>query len=1147
MMESFSISATSLAHLQSALLHSLWQGALAAVVVWAQLRRIPAHRANLRYGMAAAAFASLLLITLFTWQLLESAPASSTRTQTVQTETSEAAPVTPADPFPSQIHAMFHQTAEPAPPSRLPAWPSPKTVITLWLAGVAAMLLRIVRMMHGTRRLRKYSREAHEPMLQAAIAELREAWGMTRRLTVRVTDKLPSPVAMGLFWPVILLPASMATGLPPMQLRAVLAHELAHIHRYDYLVNFLQLVTESLLFFNPAVWWLSRQVRIEREACCDAFAARLIGGTRNYVEALAGVAHRLSNEHTGMVQSLGGEGQCGSLLERLRRLLEPGYRPHVCVRWHGIAGGTLVAAAMLFGLYQGSALGAAGIGWLLSDEERIQVMEQLAEEHDPFPKPLEDDWDRMMTEVSGEIVLPEGGELPAGRKWLQGYVTAKQHTASVSLHLEGTRFHGQIYAGELYIFAEFSGYAPTMAGPITVDSGQPVENVLIPLEPGEISSIRFVDAQGAPVPGLEFTGGYRHLTHSCSLTIRRTSDQNGLIHLDQARVPVPVCVSRAKADGYQYASKENLVLQPGEVYEWVLQEDIPIPGLVVDSATGNPIAGAAIAKVYEQGRGFVSGPDGRVLTVADAHGRFTLNGLSMDRYYYFLVRAPGYGTELLTRITHGDTPIHVEMKPRYVKGMLRGNLSLLDRDSDGATPIIVSGMDLELPLESNFHGAQGRKTPVSIADNGQARFKIDGLRTGELFITAGPNVVRVWVDDPVDDLVIDLPEKKVTTERRVIVKLPAPEYAPPVEGKLGVSILDKDRNTLDRIPDINVANGAAEFAVDVPARLQFHGERLRGSILGPREQDERGSIVNYWDVPEGSGPHVIELPVERAGAIEGRVLRADGSPAAQCGISVRVKSSNGTDVTSRYDHSVRTQASCDPQGKFAFLPLPLGYTLEIQAKEGFCTRKTTTSLTPQQSVRHVELRFPETQDVAVRVVTPGGQPANDVPLSVHYPGVTHSGMRTDTDGRYVFRGVDPSQPFTVTARPGERYQFAAVDLRFDGHENTLRLREGLRVDGYLLESGTDSPLRSWRVSAFPSNNAADYGGAGIEPHLYQVEAITDRDGAFRFTNLCPGTFNVRLRGPRRPIFSPAADEGTFVAGQDTPLIIHVPPRDDGAR
>ena len=95
---------------------------------------------------------------------------------------------------------------------------------------------------------------------------------LTRRVRIVVTERLTSPAVVGVLVPTLILPLSLMTTLTPEQIRFILLHELAHIRRGDYLANLFQLFAEALLFFNPAVWWISHQIRREREASCDALA-----------------------------------------------------------------------------------------------------------------------------------------------------------------------------------------------------------------------------------------------------------------------------------------------------------------------------------------------------------------------------------------------------------------------------------------------------------------------------------------------------------------------------------------------------------------------------------------------------------------------------------------------------------------------------------------------------------------------------------------------------------------------------------------------------------------------------------------------------------------------------------------------------------
>ena len=126
-----------------------------------------------------------------------------------------------------------------------------------------------------------------------------------------------TPAVIGWIRPVVLLPASALSGLEPGQIEALLAHELAHIRRHDYLVNLLQTAVETLLFYHPAVWWVGRQMRAERENCCDDLAVAVCGDALVYARALTELEQiRIAAPRLAMAAN------DGSLLNRVRRLLE---------------------------------------------------------------------------------------------------------------------------------------------------------------------------------------------------------------------------------------------------------------------------------------------------------------------------------------------------------------------------------------------------------------------------------------------------------------------------------------------------------------------------------------------------------------------------------------------------------------------------------------------------------------------------------------------------------------------------------------------------------------------------------------------------------------------------------------------------------
>lgn len=189
-----------------------------------------------------------------------------------------------------------------------------------WALGSALMALRLAG---GWRTARRWRREAGAPppAWAARLRSLGFRMGLRADVELKVTPRLATPAALGVWRPVVLLPAACLAGLPEAYLEALLAHELAHVLRHDYLFNLLQSVLEVLLFHHPTVWWLSRRIRSLREHLADDLAARALGEPRRLALALDALddlaAVRPLTPHLA-VTALG-----GTLFDRVQHLLHP--------------------------------------------------------------------------------------------------------------------------------------------------------------------------------------------------------------------------------------------------------------------------------------------------------------------------------------------------------------------------------------------------------------------------------------------------------------------------------------------------------------------------------------------------------------------------------------------------------------------------------------------------------------------------------------------------------------------------------------------------------------------------------------------------------------------------------------------------------
>ncbi len=217
----------------------------------------------------------------------------------------------------------------------------------VWLAGSCLTLVSLALGVIGVERLRRSSRLVAGGAIESRCRVLAGTLGIARRVSVGVCDRLAGPILIGVVRPLILLPSAALTGWTPAELEMVLLHELAHVRRWDNLVNIIQRVIEALLFFHPAAWWLSAWVRLERELACDRLVVGRLGEPFAYAEMLLLMA--TSRRPGPGVASALADRQAAT---RIRRLLNPGDRSMKLTMPEGLglAGAVVVAFFMAFGL-----------------------------------------------------------------------------------------------------------------------------------------------------------------------------------------------------------------------------------------------------------------------------------------------------------------------------------------------------------------------------------------------------------------------------------------------------------------------------------------------------------------------------------------------------------------------------------------------------------------------------------------------------------------------------------------------------------------------------------------------------------------------------------------------------------------------------
>jgi beta-lactamase regulating signal transducer with metallopeptidase domain len=259
------------------LLHFLWQGT--ALVVIAYVGMMMCRTAQTRYAVGLAMVVLMGVapaMTYFTLHSVEQTGAISSPSMNIEvnhaaTHTIVTAKATTASHSPNVLNYCF--------------W-----MVQLWFAGVVIFSVRSAGGVLLVERLRRRESKQVSERLLALCLNLQRKLGLQRLVLFCECTRLDAPAVAGWLRPTILLPISALTGLSEEQLSSIVAHELAHIKRYDSFVNLFQVVVETFLFYHPAVWWLNKRIREERENCCDDIAVSVCGNPLAYAHALARLA-----------------------------------------------------------------------------------------------------------------------------------------------------------------------------------------------------------------------------------------------------------------------------------------------------------------------------------------------------------------------------------------------------------------------------------------------------------------------------------------------------------------------------------------------------------------------------------------------------------------------------------------------------------------------------------------------------------------------------------------------------------------------------------------------------------------------------------------------------------------------------------------
>lgn len=300
-------SSATLYHLALTLIHFLWQGGLIALTLKLTLIFSSYKHVQFRYIASCIAMLACLLAPIATFSYI------------YQPEISSSAIFLSNNLIVEQANAALHASPSPWYDEFVVSLPY---VSIAWLTVVLLLTSKLTTEIYQVRRLSQVGTVLPSQKLQQRFEQLVKKVGASNKTRLLITLETSVPMALGWLKPIVLIPASMVTGLTPQQLDMLLLHELAHVRRQDYLVNFIQTLVETLLFFHPAVRWISKQMRNEREYCSDDIAVEHAGCAVSYAHTLADTASLCRQHRQSAIPSMAMAASGGDLKQRVVRLVD---------------------------------------------------------------------------------------------------------------------------------------------------------------------------------------------------------------------------------------------------------------------------------------------------------------------------------------------------------------------------------------------------------------------------------------------------------------------------------------------------------------------------------------------------------------------------------------------------------------------------------------------------------------------------------------------------------------------------------------------------------------------------------------------------------------------------------------------------------
>jgi beta-lactamase regulating signal transducer with metallopeptidase domain len=1092
------------AALLEALLHTLWQGALAAALVALALWLLPGSRHGLRH---AACLAGLLLVAagwIATWAWLDEARAAGPATL----PSPVPAAVSPDHP-PAGTAPEFADRAAAAPPASAP-FRMRNVLGSIWMLGVALGLARLAAALRAAGGLKRRAAPLGDPALLEAFETIRARLGIRARVLLMESAELAVPAVYGLLHPVVLLPSGLTERLSPDVLKAVLAHELAHLRRWDAWINLAQLALEALLFFNPFVWWISFLLRNEREACSDALAASLGSDETWYAAALADYAADLhARAFPPLLLGMGGTGP--GWKDRMARLLFPAYRPGIRLGTAGLLLGLALLASGLWLLKSGS--GFLARQW--TGKERLAYVAALQKEFPP-PAVLQEDAPEREGKLAltGRIVDALGNPVPQAGVVVNSNAPRSSYTACAQTGADG-RYALEVPFGRIRLGVCKEAFAPVFAEiPVPAD-GNKAEAPDVVLPPGFSAALKIVDEAGSPLAGVPLSFRYSgppDIGHG-----QATSDALGLAVFSHA-ASLPMAVDIVYP-GYEQMRSREAKLQEQAPTTLVLRKAVPLRVRILSRKTGQAVPGAWVylANSQSQTGGWSNvipeqAPDPeKLLARGDGNGNALITTLSRDAVHGLLIGAPGHAAIARDGVITGTDALEV-----FLPEENRMDFEVVNAGgAAGPQGKLAVGWSQMLQFGNTSYATRGGLKEEPEVREGVARFSVVFpfaaetklyLGSQEVGVEASPDGSGVRRID-LAALPSALKTETAAAEREVHVVFKTPDRSLSPEGTLHVDYIGS-HNTW-RQESVPIRGGLAAFRAPVGAKLEFKPTGLTGYGFAPGEEAT-------CRVEPGSGPQPFTLACFPAGSLYGEVREANGDPARNILISV-VQAARDSGKTLGVDVKNRSSGD-DATYRFTATPLPLGETYQIIAYRNFTyAAGPAVRLTGEAPIARSDVVLPAGQRVVLTVTDESGHPIPGVKATFSLEledarhGFSRDAFMTSGVGEIVLDALNFDIPghYSLELSPPRGFQPRRILLEKGKPHQQAVLEKGEVLEGIAVDKKTGQPLANREVTA--RRDKYEPLTAGL---VFRAEAPTGPDGHFRFSTLPEDDVTIWVEGAR---------------------------------